>query len=329
MNVPNLPLASHNRRDWIVGVAGGLASLAAGAQSASERTTTLLVPNVAGGALDNSARLMGTLLARRLDQRVVVENIPGAGGVLAVQRLLRPPLDGQTLMVANNDLITTAVTMRNARYTLKDIAPIGRMSAGQLGLFARANMPTSTVDELVAQSRSKPGGFSVGMTGTASVVTMAIIAMEKAAGIELNKIAYKGGAQAMTDLLGGQIDLLVTSLSVGIDNVRSGKLKFLGTMNERRNPNFPDLPTVNESRSVSGIDFELWVGLVGPSAMPRQVVDSLNQALMDALRDPIYQEFQKKSGSLPIPPSSPEDFARYLARTEVVARQAAAGLKLE
>lgn len=329
MSIPYLPQPSQNRRGWIIGVAGGLASMSARAQSSSERTTTLLVPNVAGGALDVSARTMGTLLARRLDQRVVVENIPGAGGVLAVQRLLRPPHDGQTLLVANNDLITTAVTLRDARYTLKDIAPIGRMSAGQLGLFAGANMPASNVDELIALSRGKPGRFSVGMTGTASVVTMAIVAVEKAAGIELTKVPYKGGAQAMTDLLGGQIDLLVTSLTVGMDNVRAGKLKFLGTMNERRNPNFPDLPTVNESRSVSGIDFELWVGLVGPAAMPRPVVDTLNQALMSALRDPVYQEFQKKAGSLPVPPSSPDEFARYLARTEVAARQAAAGLKLE
>lgn len=295
-----------------------------------DRPITLVVPNAAGGAADNLARSLAVELARHLGQNVIVENVAGASGALGAQRVLRSAPDGLTLLFGTtSDMVVTPIANRSAGYSVRDFTPIAKVGVTPMTLSARTGLGVRDVDELVALARQRPNAISVGTTGAASLQAFAAQALQRAAGIDLLGVPYKGGAPLLNDLLGGQIDLGLMTLPAALGSVRAGKIVMLGLLSAERHASAPDLPTVNESRSVRGVSVEIWAALAGPPGLPAPVVERLNRAVQAALTDPAYSERRARSGDVTVPPGTPAAFGAFLQAEDERYRALATGLKLE
>lgn len=311
-------------------VATGLAFCAFAAQAWPDKPITLVVPNPAGGAADNLARGFAEEMAKRLKQTVIVENIGGASGALGAQKVLRAPADGYTLIFGNtSDMVVTPIANKAAGYATKDFTPIALVGLTPMTLVARPGLGVTTVDQLVAQAKARPNGLSVGTTGASSFQAFATVALQKAAGIDLLAVPYKGGAPLATDLLGGQIDLAVMAMPGAMPHVRSGKLTLLGLLVGQRLPSAPELPTVNEGAAVKGVNMEIWAGIGGPPGLPAAVVDQLNATVREILLDKDFNERRIKNGDLPVTPVTAAEFGRFLSAEVEKFRSLAAGMKLE
>ncbi len=308
----------------------GLRTPLAAANEARDRPITLVVPNAAGGAADNLARSLAVELARQLGQPVIVENVGGASGALGAQRVLRSAPDGLTLLFGTtSDMVVTPIANRAAGYSVRDFTPVAKVGVTPMTLTARPELGVRHLDELVALARQRPNGLSVGTTGNASLQAFAVQALQRAAGIDLLGVPYKGGAPLLNDLLAGQIDLGVMTLPAALGQVRAGKLVMLGVLSAERHASAPDLPTVNESRSVRGVSVEIWAALAGPPSLPAAVVERLNRAVQAALTDPAYSERRARSGDVTVPPASAAAFGAFLLAEDERYRTLATGLKLE
>jgi len=314
---------------WLA--AGSLLPLGAAADSKfPERPITLVVPNAAGGAADNLARAMAEELAGRLGQPVVVENLGGASGALGAQRVLRANPDGYTLLFGTtSDMVVTPIANRAAGYAPRDFTPITKVGVTQMVLLARPGLGVTTVDQLVALARQKPNGLSLGITGSASLQAFAAVALQRAAGVDLLGVPYKGGAPMLNDLLAGQVDLGIAALPGALPHVRAGKLVALGLLSEKRATAAPDIPSVNESASVKGVQVEIWAALAGPPKLPAPVVDTIARAATAMLTDKAFAERRAKMGDQTPPVESTAEFARFLAAEEQRYRALATGMKLE
>lgn len=319
-----------SRRAWIATLASTLPALATAQAPYPDRPITLVVPNAAGGAADNLARSVADELGKRLKQSVVVENLGGASGAIAAQKVLRAAPDGYTLLFGTtSDMVVTPIANRAAGYAAKDFTPIGKVGTTPMTLVARPNLGVSTADQMAALAKQKPNGLSIGTTGNASLQAFAAVALQRAAGIDLLGVPYKGGAPMATDLLAGQIDLGVLTLPAAITHVRAGKLVMLGVLSQQRPAAAPEMPTINESRSFKGVAVEIWAALAGPPALPAPVVDRLSRALQDLLNDRDFNERRAKLGDTAVPYAPPAEFGRFLLAEDERYRSLATDLKLE
>ncbi len=295
-----------------------------------DRPITLVVPNAAGGAADNLARSMADELTKRLGQTVIVENVGGASGALGAQRVLRSPPDGHTLLFGTtSDMVVTPIANRSAGYGAKDFTPIAKVGVTPMTIAARPGLGVANMDQMVALARQKPNGLSVGTTGSASLQAFATVAVQRAGGIDLLGVPYKGAAPLLNDLLGGQLDLGVMTLPAAMPHVRSGKLTMLGVLSDKRPSSAPDMPTANESQSVKGVVVEIWAALAGPPNMPAAAVERLSRAVQSILGDKEFTERRAKMGDMAVPYQSPADFGRFLQAEDERYRALATGLKLE
>jgi tripartite-type tricarboxylate transporter receptor subunit TctC len=330
-----MSLSTHRRAALARIAAASLPGLFATAATAAdgkfpERPITLVVPNAAGGAADNLARAFAEELAGRLGQPVVVENVGGASGALGALRVLRAAPDGHTLLFGTtSDMVVTPIANRSAGYAPRDFTPIAKVGITQMLLVARPGLGVASVDQLVALARQKPDGLSVGITGNASLQAFAAVAMQRAAAIDLMGVPYKGGAPLLNDLLGGQVDLAILALPGALPHVRAGKLVALGLLSDKRAAAALDIPAVNESSAVKGVQIEIWAALAGPPKLPAAVVDALARATATLLGDKAFVERRAKVGDQTPPVETPAEFARFLAAEEQRFRTLATGMKLE
>jgi len=321
------------RRTWLAAAAAAALSttLPVAAQgSFPEKPMTLFRSNAPGGAADSLARGIAEEWGKRLKQTVVVENASGASGAIAAQKVARATPDGYTLLFATTtELIVTPIANKAAGYGVAQFRPIAKVGVTPMVLVARPGLGVQNVDQLVALAKQKPNGLSVGTTGTASLQAFATVALQRAAGIDLLGVPYKGGAQIVTDLLGGQLDLGVMTLPGALTHVRAGKLVMLGLLSANRATSAPEMPTVNESRSVQGVEVEIWAGVAGPANLPAAVVERLNRSLQEVVTDRDFIERRAKMGDMAVPAASAAEFARFLAAEDERYRALATGLKLE
>lgn len=329
-----MDLDANPRRRVLATLCAALLALA-GAPAAAQggypdKPITLVVPNAAGGAADNLARSMAEELGKRLGQPVVVENLGGASGAIGAQRVLRSPPDGHTLLFGTtSDMVVTPIANRAAGYSVRDFTPLAKVGVTPMTLTARPGLGVTNLDQLVALARQRPGSLSVGTTGSASLQAFATVALQRAAGIDLLGVPYKGGAPLLNDLLGGQLDLGVMTLPAALAQVRAGKLTMLGVLSDKRPASAPDLPTVNESQSVKGVVVEIWAALAGPPQMPAGVVDRISRAVQAILADKEFTERRAKLGDTAVPYQTPAEFGRFLLAEDERYRALATGLKLE
>lgn len=325
------PLPGGLTRRWLCSALLAFTAGSAWAQGTyPDRPITLVVPNAAGGAADNLARSMAEEMTKRLGQTVIVENVGGASGALGAQRVLRSAPDGHTLLFGTtSDMVVTPIANRSAGYAVKDFTPIAKVGVTPMTIAARPGLGVANMDQMVALARQKPNGLSVGTTGSASLQAFATVAVQRAGGIDLLGVPYKGAAPLLNDLLGGQLDLGVMTLPAAMPHVRSGKLTMLGVLSDKRPSSAPDMPTANESQSVKGVVVEIWAALAGPPNMPAAAVERLSRAVQSILADKEFTERRAKMGDMAVPYQTPAEFGRFLQAEDERYRALATGLKLE
>jgi tripartite-type tricarboxylate transporter receptor subunit TctC len=283
--------------------AGGGAS----AQSAfPSKPVHIFVPYAAGGGVDILARTLGEVVSKQWGQSVVVENRPGAGGVVASQALVSASPDGYTLIVVASGHATNAFLYPKIPYdTFKDFTPISLLASSPNILLVRADSPFKTLDDVIAQAKAKPGSLSFGDAGTGTSTHLAGELLKSLAQIDIAAIPYKGGAPAVNDLLGGQIPLSFNNGPESVGQIAAKTVRALAVTTAARAPFLPDVPSIGET--VRGYDTEVWWGLLGPGGMPRELIEKLSHDFVAALNTEAVKERLTKLGATPIG-SSPEAF---------------------
>src|SRR5712675_503932 len=283
--------------------AGGIAS----AQSPfPSRPVHIFVPYAAGGGVDILARTLGEAVSRQWGQSVVVENRPGAGGVVASQALVTSAPDGYTLIVVASGHATNPFLYPKIPYdTFADFTPISLLASSPNILLVRADSPFKTLGDVIAQARAKPGSLSFGHAGTGTSTHLAGELLKNIAKIDINAIPYKGGAPAINDLLGGQIPMSFNNGPESVGQLQAGTVRALAVTTAARAPFLPDVPSMAET--LPGYDTEVWWGLLGPAGMAPDLVAKLSHDFVAALNTEAVKERLAKLGAAPIG-SSPEQF---------------------
>jgi tripartite-type tricarboxylate transporter receptor subunit TctC len=324
------------RRNWLVRAAAAtlLAVLATSAHSQDawpNKPIRLIVPFTPGGVTDTSGRVIADFLGKRLGQQVIVDNKPGASGNIGTAMAGGAAPDGYTLVLAFDGtmVINPHVFPKVPFDTLKDFAPVGKIGDAVLILVAHPGLAARNLQEVIALSKSQAGGLSYGTSGTGGTPHIAGELLRLRTGAVLEHVPYKGGGQALTDVLGGSIPLVYTAVAGAQGHVKSGKLKAIAVSSAQRSPALPDVPTFVES-GVSDFVVNSWVGLLAPARTPAAIVKRLNAELNAVLADPAAREKLATLGIEPAP-GTPEQFGdemrRDLSRYGPVVK--AAGIKVE
>jgi tripartite-type tricarboxylate transporter receptor subunit TctC len=295
---------------WLRAAAAAVACLAvsgmASAQTFPAKPVHLLVPYPAGGAVDVLTRTLGDVVSKTWGQTVIVENRPGAGGVIASQALAAAPPDGQTLIVVASGHATNPFLYPKLPYdTFKDFTPISLLASSPNILLVRADSPFKTVADVIAEAKAKPGSLSFAHAGNGTSTHLAGELLKSLAKVDIAGIPYKGGAPAINDLLGGQIPLSFNNGPESVGQIAAGTVRALAVTTAQRAPFLPDVPSMGET--VPGYDTEVWWGLVGPAGMSPDLVAKLSRDFVDALNNATVKERLTKLGASPIG-SSPQAF---------------------
>ncbi len=304
-------------------------SLPALAQQYPSKPVRIVVPFAPGGGSDFIARFMAQRLTESLGSQVIVENKPGAGGVLGIEVGVKAPADGYTLT-----LIASSYTVNPSIYKLNfdpvtDVTPIIQLSQGPLLLVVNPALPVKTIKELIALAKSKPGDVTFASSGQGSVIHLATELFNTMAGVKMNHIPYKGTGPALTDTLAGQTNIFFSSTANAMPHVKSGRLRAVAVTTAKRIPALPEVPTVAES-GVPGYDVVLWHGLIGPKGLPRAVVDRINGEVTKSLKLKETAEQLQNDGVAPAG-GTPEQFAAQIKKEIGIWRKVAAdaGVKAE
>jgi tripartite-type tricarboxylate transporter receptor subunit TctC len=297
---------------WVrtLAVAAGVVAAAnvASAQTGfPTKAVHLFVPYPAGGAVDILARTLGDELSKNWGQPVIIENRPGAGGLVASQALATSAPDGYTLIVVASGHATNPFLYPKIPYdTFKDFTPISLLASSPNILLVRADSPYKTLADLLAQARAKPGSLSYGMAGNGTSTHLAGELLKNLAKVDIVAIPYKGGGPAMNDLLGGQIPMSFNNGPESVGQISAGTVRALGVTTAKRAPFLPDVPTIAEA-GVAGYDTGVWWGLVGPAGMSATIVAQLSSDFVAALKAPAVRDRLNTLGAAPIG-SSPKEF---------------------
>ena len=259
----------------------------------------IFVPYAAGGGVDILARTLGDVVSRQWGQSVVVENRPGAGGVVASQALTQTPADGYTLIVVASGHATNPFLYPKIPYdTFRDFTPISLLASSPNILLVRADSQFKSLNDVIAEAKSKPGSLSFAHAGTGTSTHLAGELLKALAKIDIEAIPYKGGAPAINDLLGGQIPLSFNNGPESVGQIEAGTVRALAVTTAARAPFLPDVPSVGET--VPGYDTEVWWGLLGPAGMPRDLVEKISRDFVAALKTDAVKERLTKLGASPI-----------------------------
>jgi len=266
----------------------------------------IFVPYAAGGGVDILARTLGDVVSRQWGQTVVVENRPGAGGVVASQALIQAAPDGYTLIVVASGHATNPFLYPKIPYdTFRDFTPISLLASSPNILLVRADSPFKSLSDVIAEAKAKPGSLSFAHAGTGTSTHLAGELLKALAKIDIEAIPYKGGAPAINDLLGGQIPLSFNNGPESVGQIQAGTVRALAVTTAARAPFLPDVPSMSET--VPGYDTEVWWGLLGPAAMPRDLVETISREFVAALKTDAVRERLAKLGASPIG-STPQAF---------------------
>ena len=296
-----------------------------------DKPIRLVVPFAPGGVTDTSGRVVAEALAKRLGQPIVVENKAGASGNIGTQGVVNAAPDGYTLVLGfDGTLVINPHVFANFPFdVVRDLEPIGKIGDATLIIVAHPSFPAKTLPELIAYSKKQAGGLSYGTSGVGGTPHIAGELLRQRTGANLTHIPYKGGGQAMTDALGGNIPLVYTAVAGAISHVKAGRLIPIAVSSAKRAPSLPDVPTFMEA-GVPDFDATSWVAVLGPAKMPKPVVDRLNRELNAVLTDPAIVEKLATLGivATPGPPQQLVDQIKAdLAKYGQVVK--AAGIKAE
>jgi len=272
---------------------------------------TIVVPYAPGGSNDNFARVMGKGLAAARKQPVIVENRPGASGNTGTAFVAKAPADGYTLLVVSSSLVTNAAIQTKLPFdAVKDLAPVAMLAKGPFIVAVNNEFPARTPKELVAALKAAPGKYAYASSGIASTNQFATEQLKALSGTFLLHVPYKGIGPAVTDLIGNQVQVLISSGPSIMPFVRSGRMRGIAVTSAQPSPIAPELPAM--ASAVPGYNFEAWWGLLGPAGMPAEVVARLNTEVNKVLATQEFKDFLLKEGALPAP-GTPAQFAATIA----------------
>jgi tripartite-type tricarboxylate transporter receptor subunit TctC len=274
-----------------------VASPAVRAQTYPSRQITLIVPFAAGGSNDVVGRAIGKKLSEAWGQPVVVENRPGAGGMIGTSAVAAAAQDGYTLLLVSSTFTINPAIKKNMPFdTIKDFTPVAFIARSPLLLVASRQLPVKSAREMLDLARSKPGQITYASAGLGSINQIAAELIALSAGARFMHVPYKGGAPALNDLVGGHVDIYVSSLPQVLQLAREGQARAMAVTSAKRSALLPDVPTLAEA-GISGVDLWSWWGIVGPAGMPANVVNALNSEIGKMLTSPELSEFLTNEGA--------------------------------
>ena len=297
----------------LVFLLSGIFSFNASAQSTyPNRPIRLIIPFTPGGVTDTSGRYIAEQLTLKLGQQVIADNRPGASGNIGAQMVASAEPDGYTLLLgyAGTLSINPSLFEKVPFDSLKDFAPIGKIGDAILILVANNDFPGKTWTEVLTISKKDPNGLSYGTSGSGGTPHIAGELLKQKTGANLVHVPYKGGGQALIDLLGGNIPLVYTAVAGANQYVKSGRIKAIAVSSAKRSPGLPDVPTFIES-GVRDFEIDDWVGLLAPAKTPKPIVMKLNQALNEILNSPEGKAKLLGMGITPTP-GTPEKFGEQI-----------------
>jgi len=295
----------------VVALVVALASAQAVAQG--QAPIRLVVPFTPGTGIDIIARQVGPHLSERFGRPVVVENKPGASGNIGTQEVVRAPADGTTLLVTVNTLVMNRALYPNAGFDpLKDLDPVTLTSSGQLLLVTSKRSGIRTAQELVQRAKERPGALNYGSPGAGTPHHLAMELVKNQAHIELTHVPYRGTAPAVTDLLGGTIDVMFLPIHVALQHVKAGNLNALAISSDKPSPLLPGVPPLREL-GMGDLDVEMWYGILAPKGTPKDFVARLNAELASILALPDVGAAFQTQGMVPTH-STPEAFRALMAK---------------
>jgi tripartite-type tricarboxylate transporter receptor subunit TctC len=315
---------SLGRRALLASAALPLIARAAGYPS---KPVKVIVPYVPGGGADILARYMAQMLTGALGQPVIVDNRSGAGGMIGVDAGLAAPADGSVLT-----LISSSYTVNPSLYRIKydpvrDITPIGQISAGPLLVVVSPASPIRSIADLVAAAKSRPGQLTYASSGQGSALHLAAAQFARRAGVQMVHVPYKGGGAALTDVMSGQVDVYFAATASALPHVEGGRLRALAVTTADRIPSLPEVPTIAQS-GFPGYDVTLWYGLIGPKGLPTDIVRRVNGEIATILRLGATTEKFKADGAVPAG-GTPEAFGQRIASEIATWREVVGALNIK
>jgi tripartite-type tricarboxylate transporter receptor subunit TctC len=310
----------NNARRRFLQLAAGAAALPirpriAMAQAYPARPVRIVVPVAPGGALDITARLMAQWLSERLGQSFIIENRPGASTNIGIEAVVHAAPDGYTLLLIPASVTVNATLFEKLNFNfIRDIVPVASISRVPLVMEVNLSVPAKTVPEFVAYAKSNPGKVTMASGGTGSTSHVGGELFKIMTGIDMLHVPYRGGAPALTDLLGGQVQVMFSPLPESIGTVKAGKVRALAVTTATRSQALPDVPPVGDS--VTGFEASTWQGIGAPTGTPAEIIDRLNTAINAALADAQIKARLADLGSIPAPMSPAEFESMIVAETE-------------
>ena len=307
------------------------APLAANAQAWPSKPVKMVVPFTAGGSTDTVARIMSEKLTARLGQPVVVENKAGAGGALGSDFVAKSPPDGYTLLVGTSSTMAIApwVYTKLPYNPTRDLAPVSLLGIADIIVVVNANVPIRNTKQLLDYAKANPGKLTFASGGNGSISHLLGEYFKSMAKVDMLHVPYKGDAQMVTDLLGGQVNLAFGTAVAWLPHIKSGKVAAVAVTNPKRSTTLTDLPTLNES-GVPGYEAVQWFGIAAPAGTPREVIQRLNTEIRAVLAMPDVQKRFVELG-FDVVGDTPDEFAKFLASENAKWKRIAeiAGTKLD
>ncbi|GMV56405.1 MAG: hypothetical protein AMXMBFR6_22100 [Betaproteobacteria bacterium] len=291
----------------------GVCLNAAIAQTYPNKPIRWIVPFAAGGITDLAARMMAPKLSSILGQQVIIENRPGAGGVIGTDLAAKAPADGYTLVVGSNAALAINPTLlHKIPYDpVSDYSPISRIGDIPLVLVVPPSLGINSIQELVAFAKAHPGQLNYASTGNGTASHLAMELLKSTTGISATHVIFKGSPQAITDLLAGRVHVMFDTIAPQVPHIRAGKLIALAVTSTKRITAMPDIPTVAES-GFPGFYLVGWMGALAPAGTPISIINRLNDAFIRVLNDPEIRDYFPKHLGMEVFPSSPAQFAAFI-----------------
>lgn len=303
-------------RKWLLAAAGifALGISGASAQNFPTRNITMVIPFAAGGPTDTVGRLIAESMSKTLGQTVVIDNVAGAGGTRGAGQVAKATADGYTILLHHIGMSTAPTLYRKLAFNAEtDFETIGLVTDAPMSLIARPDFPAKSFAEVLDYVKKNKDKVNYANAGVGAASHLCGMLLMSSIGVQMNTVPYKGTGPAMTDVLGGQVDLMCDQTTNTTSQIKGGKVKAYGVTTKTRVKNLPELPTLDEA-GLKGFDLAVWHGLYAPKGTPKEVVAKLTQALQTALKDPKVIERFASLGTEPVPQNeaTPEAHAAKL-----------------
>jgi len=296
---------------------GGIACMATAASSAAPaalpKTITIVVPFGPGASNDSFARVIAQKLASKVGSTVIVDNKPGAGSVIGSTFVSRAPADGSVLMLTSSTFTTSAAVQKNLPYDpIKGFTPVSLVATGPMLLTVGAQTPYKSAEDLIADARANKGKINYASAGIGSINQMSAEMLNSMAKIDMTHVPYKGAAAGLTDMMAGQVQVMVASPASALSQLKSGKVRVLAVTSPKPSPLVPGVAPLN--KAVPGYEVEIWWGVFAPRGTPVPVAERLNAEINDIINSPEMRERFAQEGAEPTNSVTPEQFGAYVRK---------------